>query len=52
MSACERCWGAAYTLSRALGGHQVDHYRRLLEERDGSACPAPTTHRPEESPDE
>ena len=56
MSACERCWSDAYRLSRCIGGHQVDHYRNLLAERDGTACadahPAPTTRTPEESPDE
>lgn len=43
MSACERCWSDAYRLSRSVGGHQVDHYERLLIERaDDPECAADT----------
>lgn len=31
MSTCEKCWNAAFTQSRMLGGTQVEHYHRLLE---------------------
>lgn len=33
--ACERCWDDAFKASKMLGGSQADHYRRLLNERDG-----------------
>ncbi|HZJ25879.1 MAG TPA: hypothetical protein VFF40_02520 [Acidimicrobiia bacterium] len=38
MSACERCWTDAYRESRMFGGSQVDHYRRLIEERRDRPC--------------
>lgn len=31
---CEECWEDAYIASCTLGGSQVDHYQRLLRERD------------------
>lgn len=33
MTACETCWGDAYTRARMLGGTQVEHYHTLLTER-------------------
>ena len=36
--ACEKCWNDAYVRARTLGGHQADHYRRLLEERKDVPC--------------
>lgn len=38
MSACEKCWGDAYTRMRFRGGSQTDHYDDLLEERKDSPC--------------
>ena len=34
--ACETCWADAFTESKLHGGTQVEHYLRLLRERDGT----------------
>lgn len=32
MSACEKCWAAAWWRAQVMGGSQTDHYRDLLAE--------------------
>jgi hypothetical protein len=34
MAACERCWADARTDAMLRGGDVVDHYHRLLRERE------------------
>lgn len=36
--ACEKCWADAYADARMRGGHQADHYRRLIAEREDDPC--------------
>lgn len=35
---CDKCWRDAYVLSMTIGGFQVDHYHKLLEERKDNPC--------------
>jgi hypothetical protein len=47
MAMCETCWADAYLRARLLGGSQVDHYHRLLDERRDRPCTAPQVSEPE-----
>ena len=38
MAACEKCWAEASAAAIHLGGSVVDHYHRLLKERNDSPC--------------
>ena len=34
MSACDKCWGEAFTRSLLRGGSTADHYRDVLAEHE------------------
>ena len=38
MSACEKCWGDAYTRSLDTGHSQPDCYHKILIERTDNPC--------------
>jgi hypothetical protein len=38
MSACEKCWGDAYTRALFSGRDQVDVYRELIAESSADSC--------------